>query len=126
MEAGTPSSTGIRRNLGCKVCGAIPKYLGKRFFEPLFGREYDRLQADTVSPLLDGLDLVLVGGLVTRGYTYHDIDVLGAHGDCACLHERLRTNGVRNPVHYCGSYTKHSHIQCAWNGVKLVLTGKGY
>ena len=40
--------------------------------------------------------------------------------------EYLKKQGIKNPIHYCGNKEKHSHLKCAYYGVKLALTKKGY
>lgn len=93
---------------------------------PLFGHRYSKLQLADIKRHLIGLDLEVVGGLRRRGWTINDIDVIGDKKDILTLVERLKKNGIQNPVHYCGKPFRHSHIFCAYYGIKLVLTGKGY
>ena len=100
--------------------------LGKDIFVPLFGREYSKLNLADAQEHMDGLDIEIVGGLARRGWTTHDIDVVGSRRDVQLLAERLRKHNIPNPVHYFGNRIKHSHLLGIWNGIKLVLTGKGY
>ena len=110
----------------CPVCKIIPKVLGKNFFFHVFGREYPKLLYKDAQKHFEGLDLKLVGGLTTRGWTVHDIDVTGDKKDAPELERRLRDNNIPHPIHLCRGKPNHSHFLCALNGVKLVLTGKGY
>ena len=76
---------------------------------------------------VEGLRLRVVGGLVSRGYTTNDIDVVGEREDIPALVSRLHADGIQEPIHYCGSeHEKHSHLRCAFYGIKMALTGKGY
>lgn len=108
----------------CATCEIISEILGKRFFERYFF-ENNTLKADDIYPLLDGLDLQLVG-LKDRGWTVHDIDVTGSTKDVLVFVKRLKKHHITNPVHFCGERGHHSHIKCLWNGVKLLLGGEGY
>ncbi|MBI2108687.1 MAG: hypothetical protein HYT93_00700 [Parcubacteria group bacterium] len=110
----------------CSVCKIIPKVLGKKFFFHLFGHEYPKLFSKDVAKHLIGLNLKLVGGLSTRGWTVHDVDVTGEKKDAAVLEERLRKDNIPHPIHLCRQKPNHSHFLCALNGIKLVLTGRGY
>lgn len=90
----------------------------------VYGRS--RITLKQIEPHLAGLELRIVGGLSERGWTENDIDVLGERTHAATLSARLRLCGILNPVHWCGTYEAHSCVSCAYFGVKLVLTGKGY
>lgn len=110
----------------CKICSAIPKILGKKYLMPLLGHSYPRIERESLLPLLTTHNLVLVGGLATRGFTQNDIDVLGEHDDVVAFAEKIRELGIKNPVHHCGTHTHHSHLSCAINGIKLAFTGRGF
>lgn len=110
----------------CKVCAVLPHLLGKKLFLPLLGHNYKKITREEVTPFLDGLDLKIVGGLEKRGYTKNDIDLIGEKKDVQILAERLLKVGVVNPLHYCGGEGRHSHLECALNGIKLAFSGKGY
>jgi len=112
--------------MDCDTCKLISLLLGKKIFMPLLGHRYPRLTLAEVEPHLAGLDLVVGGGLRSRGWTYNDVDVNGDKADAKILDERLKRSGIVHPVHYRGSLTEHSHLYCAFNGIKLALTGKGY
>ena len=99
---------------------------GKKIFMPLLGHRYPRITLPGIQQYTEGLDVVIVGGLQNRGWTCNDIDVLGSKQDAKIFDERLKKNGVMHPVHYCGPLTNHSHVVCAFNGIKLALTGRGY
>jgi hypothetical protein len=86
------------------------------------GKKWGRLEAAQVHPHLRGLGLELVGGLATRGWTLHDVDVVGARADVPRLVARLRAAGVRHPVHYCGG-SKHSHLDCIRGGLAVLVRG---
>lgn len=110
----------------CRTCALIPLLLGKSIMMPLLGHHYAKLMYAELAPHLFGLDLVVVGGLKNRGWTLNDIDVRGTKFDVVVLAQRLQNADIRNPIHYCGTYDFHSHISCAYYGVKLALTGRGY
>lgn len=110
----------------CQTCKIISLLLGKKLFMPLLGHKYPLLRVENVVPLVEGLDLLIGGGLCSRGWTYNDIDINGSKKDVETFVGRLREKGIPNPVHYCGPRSAHSHIYCAYNGIKLALTGKGY
>lgn len=114
------------QNNNCRICAIIPVLLGKHFFLPLFGRGGTRLFQREVEPLLAGLHLALVGGLARRGWTIHDIDVVGEQEDVSVLAERALGAGITHPIHYCGRPNRHSHLECVFFGIKLALTGRGY
>ena len=93
---------------------------------PLLGHEYQKLSFEKVKRHLKGLDIEVVGGLKGRGWTTHDIDVVGKREDIPIFAERLKADAIPHPVHYCRKQPYHSHLHCAWNGIKLAFTGKGY
>jgi hypothetical protein len=95
-------------------------------FVPLFGRVYPKITIADIAPHLKDLDLTIVGGLARRGWTIHDIDIIGRKSDVPLFVSELRRAHIYNAVHYCGTKTHHSHIQNAYYGIKLTLTGKGY
>jgi len=47
------------------------------------------------------LDMELVGGLAKRGWTVHDIDVIGNPKDLTVFVQRLRDAKIKNPIHFC-------------------------
>lgn len=111
----------------CKVCKLIGLLLGKKFIMPLLGHHYPLCYYAQVKRDLKGLNLQVVGGLVTRGWTTNDVDVIGDRADAPTLNSRLHQDGIPEPVHYCGRIgEKHSHLKCAYFGIKMALTGKGY
>ena len=68
------------------------------------------------------LNLEIVGGLNYRGWTVHDIDVIGDKKDIPALVERLEKARIKNPVHLCDSkFHKHSHFLCLIDGLKVIL-----
>src|SRR4051812_47825341 len=110
----------------CRVCKAISMMLGKKFMMPLLGHHYALCRIADVRKDMRGLDLQLVGGLPRRGWTTNDVDVVGNRADAPTLEARLRHDHIAEPVHYCGDGVRHSHLKCAYFGVKMALTGKGY
>ncbi|MCE9541067.1 hypothetical protein K8R03_00730 [Candidatus Kaiserbacteria bacterium] len=110
----------------CRICKNISIAMGKKFMMPLLGHKYQKITLEEIRPHLSGLNLDIVGGLSKRGWTLNDVDVVGTKSDIQNLSIRLETRGIRNPIHYCGARLNHSHIQCAYYGVKLALTGRGY
>lgn len=93
---------------------------------PLLGHRYSKITFEEVKDALEGLDLEIVGGLKKRGFTTNDLDVVGNILDVPTFSARLKRMGIRNPIHWCGTRANHSHLQCAYYGVKLALTGRGY
>lgn len=68
------------------------------------------------------LNLEIVGGLNYRGWTVHDIDVIGNQKDVPILVERLEKAGIKNHVHLCDvKLHKHSHFLCLMDGLKVIL-----
>jgi len=110
----------------CGPCKVISIMLGKKFMMPFLGHRYSKLLLQDAEKHLGDLDLSIVGGLAKRGWTMNDVDVIGKRAHVALLSERLHASGISNPIHWCGSRDKHSHIQCAYFGVKLAITGKGH
>jgi hypothetical protein len=109
------------RQKGCLVCKFLSRTVGRLLYA--FTRQrWDRLEASRVEPHLQKLSLHLVGGLATRGWTVHDIDVIGAKADVPRLVGRLRAAGIMHPVHYCGG-ASHSHVQCIREGLRVLLQG---
>ena len=93
---------------------------------PLLGHHYALCRLADVKKDMQGLDLRLVGSLPRRGWTRNDVDVVGNRADAAVLDARLRDDKILEPVHYCGDGIHHSHLRCAYFGIKMALTGKGY
>jgi len=111
----------------CRICRVISLGLGKKFIMPLLGHHYPLCRLSDVKKNFRGLDLRVVGGLVNRGWTKNDIDVIGNRADIPALSSRLERDGIREPIHYCGgTHEKLSHLRCAFYGIKMALTGKGY
>ena len=116
----------MNMNLDCRVCEIIPKLFGKKILMPLLGHRYKILLLNEVKKYVKNLDVKIVGGLIKRGWTMHDIDIRGNKKDIAVLAHRLKENNIPNPVHYCGEIDSHSHIECVYYGIKMALTGRGY
>ncbi len=111
----------------CKTCRFISHALGKKFMMPLLAHHYPLCRFGDVKKELRGLDLRIVGGLATRGWTKNDVDVVGERADIPTFESRLRKDGIPEPIHFCGSDDEpHSHLRCALYGIKMALTGKGY
>ncbi len=73
---------------------------------------------------MSGLHLTIVGGLIERGYTEHDVDVIGNEKDVPALVQRLAERNIHNLVHYCGSDpVKHSHLRALINGFLVTFLG---
>ena len=107
----------------CKICSFGSKVFGHGLTK-LLGKKWQRITIDQVEPCFVGLDLALVGGLERRGYTEHDIDVLGNEGDVSVLVERLRAKKINNLVHYCGPIqSRHSHFRALVNGFLVTFLG---
>lgn len=105
---------------GCRLCKLLSRTVGRILFWVL-GVKWARLEADQVRPHFEGLDLDLVGGLKTRGWTTHDVDVVGSAEHAAVLAERLRKAGIRNPVHHCSNAGGHSHFACIRGGLAALF-----
>ena len=110
----------------CRTCKIISTMLGKKFMMPLLGHHYPLCRLAQVRKDTRGLDLQVVGGLAERGWTTNDVDVVGNRAYVPKLDARLRADHIKAPIHYCGDGLKHSHLKCAYFGVKMALTGKGY
>jgi hypothetical protein len=110
----------------CRICRNISVAMGKKFMMPLLGHRYKKISLTDVQPHFNDLDLEIVGGLKKRGWTSNDIDVVGTQADIYTLSLRLASENINNPIHYCGERHKHSHVKCAYYGVKLAFTGRGY
>ena len=93
---------------------------------PLLGHHYPLCRLAEVRKDMAGLHLRIVGGLARRGWTTNDVDVVGDRIDIPTLSSRLRADNIPEPIHYCGDGIHHSHLKCAYYGVKMALTGKGY
>ena len=107
----------------CNFC----KFFSRVFGHPLMfilGRRWTKIEEKEVINHMRGLHLELVGGLAKRGWTVHDIDIIGDSKDVPIFVERLRKARVTNPVHFCDkTIRRHSHIFCLWNGLMLILNG---
>ena len=101
------------------------KFLSRVFGHPLMfilRRKWEKIQKDEVIYHMRSLDLELVGGLAKRGWTVHDIDIIGNPKDVPVFIQRLKDAKIQNPIHFCDKGEKrHSHIFCLWNGLMLVL-----
>ncbi len=106
----------------CKTCEIISEVLGKRLLERFFLKNR-KLEKEAIIALIKDLDIQLVGGLSDRGWTEHDIDVIGDARSISILAKRLHDHKVYNPIHVVGSPGKHSHFLCLWNGLKLIFNG---
>ena len=93
---------------------------------PLLGHNYPKVSFEEVSAHVGDLHLEIVGGLAQRGWSVHDVDVIGQKADVPEFVSQLRARGVVHPVHYCGDGVHHSHLRCALYGIKLAFTGRGY
>ncbi len=110
----------------CRTCKLISLLLGKKLILPLLGKHYPMCRLGEVQKDMKGLNLRIVGGLVNRGWTTNDVDVIGERSDVPKLASRLAADHILEPVHFCGDGIHHSHLQCAYYGIKMTLTGKGY
>jgi len=109
----------------CKIC----KFFSRAFGRPLMfllGRNWKKISREEILAQRGILNLEIVGGLKKRGWTSHDIDVIGNKKDVSAFAKRLRKAKINNPVHYCGNAEDHSHILCLWNGLILIVKGIGY
>ncbi len=111
---------------GCRFCEVISSLLGKRLFMFLFKEKWKSVHKKRLEKYLHNLNLEIVGGLTKRGWTVHDIDVMGNHSKVVIFHQRLKKAGIQNPIHYCGTNKNHSHILCLWNGIRLIFGKNGY
>ena len=90
----------------------------------LLGKRWDKITIEQVYPFFEGLDLKIIGGLSNRGYTNHDIDVVGIKRDVPILVERLAAKSIDNLVHYCGPVSEaHSHLEALINGFLVTFLG---
>ena len=110
----------------CRVCKIISVMLGKHIFLPILCSHNKKIYFKNIIEFTKNIDIKIVGGLKIRGYTNHDIDVIGKKSDIQEFQKRISENGIKNPIHYCGEADRHSHLKCAYYGIKLALTGKGY
>ncbi len=107
----------------CKWCMLGSKIFGHGLTK-LLGKKWPRLTLPQVTPNLSGLDLQIVGGLVNRGFTEHDIDVIGQESDVKVLAKRLSEAGISNLLHYCGpKASSHSHWRALKNGFLVTFLG---
>lgn len=105
----------------CRACEITSELLGKRLLERIFLKNH-RLTAEKVSELAKGLSIEIVGGLKSRGWTEHDIDLVGSARDIAIFSKRLKAHRIYNPIHIVGlPHHKHSHFLCLRNGLKLIV-----
>jgi len=107
----------------CKLC-----FFGSRLFghglTHLLGKRWNKITIGQVRASFDGLDLKIVGGLINRGYTNHDIDVVGYKKDVSILVQRLTSKNINNPVHYCGIASgEHHHLQALIYGFLVTFIG---
>ena len=105
---------------GCRLCKLLSRTVGRTLFW-ILGVQWPKLEATQVYPHLEGLELDLVGGLKTRGWTTHDVDVVGSAAAAVELTERLRKAGIRNPVHHCSNAGGHSHFACIRGGLSALF-----
>lgn len=88
----------------------------------LLRKKWKKITIGEVITHMRGLNLEIVGGLVNRGWTIHDIDVIGDPRDIPVFIERLEKARIKNPVHLCDKgIRKHSHFLCLMDGLKLIL-----
>jgi len=93
----------------------------------ILNKKWGRITEKEVILQKEDLNLEIIGGLKNRGWTVHDIDVIGDKRDVNTFAQRLKKAKINNPVHFCGGMNgKHSHISCLWNGFMLIIEGKGY
>ena len=123
MRKRTKLNEGVKE---CRTCKTISKFFGKKYMMPLLGHHYPLCRLADVQKDMKGLDLELVGGLPKRGWTTNDVDVVGNRSDAPELEQRLRADNIQEPLHWCGDGIHHSHVRCAYFGIKMALTGKGY
>jgi len=102
--------------------------LGSKIFghglTKLLGMKWKKITLEEVLPYLKGLSLQIVGGLENRGYTEHDIDVIGEEKDVPILVKRLSEKSINNLVHYCGPQaSEHSHWRALKNGFLVTFLG---
>lgn len=110
----------------CKLCRFASRAMGGRIVMPIVCRKSKKIFLEDIQEYTRGLELKIVGGLSDKGYTRHDIDVVGNKKHLPLFIKRLKENSINNPIHYCGGFDTHSHLECIFYGLKLVFTGKGY
>lgn len=113
----------------CLICEISSSILGKKAEMFLLHEKWKKIYLNQVDSYLKGLDLKIVGGLHNRGWTIHDVDIVGTNRDVPIFARRLTEAGIENPVHYCGRQShRHilNHLLCLKNGAKLILFHKGY
>lgn len=107
----------------CRLCAFGSKVFGHGLTY-LLGKRWSKITIEQVYPHIEGLGLEIVGGLKNRGYTEHDIDVIGQEKDVSTLVKRLALNNINNLVHYCGSKAStHSHTKALINGFLVTFWG---
>ena len=107
----------------CGLCSFGSKVFGHGLTR-LMGKKWSKITIEQVRPCIEGLGLRIVGGLVNRGYTEHDIDVIGQENDVSTLAKRLAARNINNLVHYCGpASSKHSHFRALVNGFLVTFLG---
>lgn len=90
----------------------------------ILGKKWPRLEREQILPFVEGVDLELVGGLKERGWTIHDIDVVGDLRDVPKFVSQVRNAGIKNPVHFCDFGSKnHSHWLTIKDGLKALFIG---
>lgn len=101
--------------------------MSRTFGHPLMfvlGKQWPKIYTENITPHLSDLDLELVGGLADRGWTIHDIDIIGNIKEVPKFIERIRKAKIKNPVHFCDmGYKKHSHLRVIVNGLKSLFMG---
>jgi len=103
----------------CKLC---PLRAVVKVLESALDAEWPKITMRDVKPHLSGLDLTVVGGLADKGYTIHDVDVLGKEAHARTMARRLAKAGIDNPVHYAGAWHQESHLTCIKNALILMRT----
>lgn len=107
----------------CKLCIFGSRLLGHGLTH-LLGKRWSKITIEQVQPHLEGLDLRVVGGLIKRGYTDHDIDVVGYKKDVSKLVMRLTSQKINNLVHYCGPVSgTHSYLPALLYGLLVTFLG---
>lgn len=108
---------------GCLFCKSLSRIFGHPLMF-LVGKRWERVERKDVVHHMNSLQLQLVGGLVTRGWTVHDIDVIGSEADVPLFVQRLERSGIHNPVHFCDDgFVKHSHLRCIREGLEVLFLG---
>ena len=104
----------------------MSRAMGGRIVMPFVCRKSKKIFLKDIKKYTKGINIKIIGGLSDRGYTPHDIDVVGDKKDLLIFIKRLKKNSISNPIHYSGGFKNHSHLKCIYYGLKLVFTGKGY